>query len=844
MTMRSLCRLLIVTVLACGLLLPVNAKPIVTRGIYTDGRGGAHPWYINEAHQLIWEDRPFVPVGGRFQARSWVSNPTGSDFEADAAALKTLKRCGVTDIYLQPARGGLLSVPPTALQRLIDLLDAEGFTYGISINDAPAELLTGYEIRPGKYRHPVPEGGGLLRFPIRNAVSALYFQVSESGDVITTGKATPVDEGMRVVPSNVPGRNIVFLLPQHVHFNARSIGVPNVWEGFDQYRDDLIALFRKVKLGPGFRFFADPLSSDLRLTDDIDVFVPTNVSFRIEWSEWLGRRHRNIDNLLNAWGVSDRECRDFRDAADLLPLWWGGKGVALLYNPDTEKTYRVNTALSSYWKDLTAFKIESIRRYMNDLATVLKKAVADVPVVYRTTGYSALHTALPANRGFDGIGIEAFGRGSELVTQSAGYAYAHTAEAPKTMWLPVLATGDADPARKVARGYASRAALHADLDWLREIGARGFFVDGVRILDTDRKMYDLSEAEDQLTWLSDYARVLAITGVSGATALPRAVFYPRGLALASVRPLAEGGWWLPTERPHVPYDFGAAGKAYALAEPERGTVYYLWNPSGKRRIRLRIPKAARAPGAPALAWSPSAEGNVKGDILTMTIGPDPVRLINYPSVPVPLDAFKEYLDEGARMVAAMKKAEIPEGARYQLSLVGTERRFNVDNPLQSLMEIQRVVQEMREKLRPYAWIEAERAAAQNFDGVMERLGASGNLVLSTEERPAGAAPANAAYTIQITTPGNYTVWVAASPASLFSLRLNGRPLLDEAVLATPIGSRYADGQLVWQRLGNATLPRGVHTLEVRAETAAKLDVILLTREPFEPDGPNPPALKL
>src|SRR5258708_644701 len=136
--------------LICLWSLAAHAKPIVTRGVFIDGKGAFHSWYINEAHTLVWEEHPFVPVGGRFQVKSWISNPTESDFQTDVEALKRLKRCGVTDIYLQSARGGLLSVPPAAIQKLINVLESEGFTYGISINDVPPELLTGYEVRPGR----------------------------------------------------------------------------------------------------------------------------------------------------------------------------------------------------------------------------------------------------------------------------------------------------------------------------------------------------------------------------------------------------------------------------------------------------------------------------------------------------------------------------------------------------------------------------------------------------------------------------------------------------------------------------------------------------------------------
>ena len=44
-----------------------------TSGAYKDSAGVVHPWSINAAHVLVWDDRPFVPVGGRFQAKSWAS---------------------------------------------------------------------------------------------------------------------------------------------------------------------------------------------------------------------------------------------------------------------------------------------------------------------------------------------------------------------------------------------------------------------------------------------------------------------------------------------------------------------------------------------------------------------------------------------------------------------------------------------------------------------------------------------------------------------------------------------------------------------------------------------------
>lgn len=830
--------------------------PIASRGVYIDSAGERHEWVVTGGHTLLWDGKPFVPVGGLFQVQSWGANTSDADFAADTAALETLKKSGVRDVYLQAPRGGLTRVSPQAIQRVFDLLDREGFTYGLSLNDGPSEVLTGYDVRPGKYRDAAPENGALLRFPVERVASALFFVVGETGGaVITSGEAAVVAEGVRVQVPPVPGRNVVFVLPQIVHFSSATIGFPNVWEGFDGYRDRLISLFRQIKPGKGFRFFLDPLPADLAYPEDAESFVPTGAAFQIEWGEWLSRRYKTVENLQRSWNITDGGVQTFENAAVLIPLWGGGKGVEQLYDRAANRTLRVGTASSSYWRDLDAFKVASLRGYMNDLATALKKAAANVPVVYRSHGYSPLFAELPAKRGFDGIGIDAYGRGTDLVTRSAAYVYAQASEAPKTMWTPVTATSDAKAGEKTAPGYGTRTALHSDLDWLRELGARGFFVDGVRIIDPTRKKLDLSGLPDQLHWLADYGDVLTTTGVrseaSANAATPDLVFFPRGMDAASIRPLRGGGWWLPTDRAGAVYNFGVCGRVYGLRENDGSITYYLWNPLGTREVKLKVPKSVTAPGAPVLKWSSSAGGTERKGILTLMVGTEPVRLFNYPTIPIPLDAFDEAIKEAKPLLAALRKQSGPEGGRYEIAIAEIKQHFNDDNPVTSYAELQQLLNELRDLMRPYSWIEAESAAQHSFDMRANRAGASGangGQVLKVAARAAGARDATALYGVRVKAAGAYNVWVAATPDSLLTFRLDGRPLLDEAIVARPTGAPYSDtggndGGLIWMRLGVANLTVGTHALEMRASGAATVDTILLTRDDFMPSGPNPPPVR-
>lgn len=838
----SLFSLLLLTSLAW--LTPARAGQVMSHGTFQDKDGASHEWSVNAAHTMLWDDKPFVPVGGKFQVQSWSARATEADFQADIAALQLLKESRVTDIYLQPARGGLSSVPPAKIQRLIDYLDKEGFTYGISINDGPTDVLVGYDVRPGKYRQDVPQDGGLIRFPVDTLIGGLYFIVPRNGqDVLKAGEATMVAEGARVTVEPTPGNAIIYLFPRKANFNLSSVGIPNVWDGFDTYRDNLLVQLRQVKFGKGFRFFVDPLPADMQYTDTFNSFLPVGPGFQTEFADWLARKYKSVDSLQTAWRLNERPLKEFREAAEMVPLWGSGKGVEFLYSPTSGLAFRVTSTYSEYWRDLNDFKTRSVRDYMNDLATILKKNVANVPVVYRTSGYSPLLANLPANRGFDGIGIAAYGRGADLVTRYAGYTYAQASEAPKTLWLPIVGTADASPEVKNSAGYASRTVLHQDLDWLREIGARGFYVDSVRTVDPTRKFFDLSAQPEQLKWVADYADVLSAAGVGDLDRVPAAYYYPRaiGIETASVRPLTGGGWWLPSDRPGVPYDFGPSGKAYALAEPEGGITYYLWNPAGRRTIRLKIPKAASAPEAPAIRWSTAAAGVVRKDILTLTIGPDPIRLENYPIIPVPMDAFKELADETDGMLLLLKKQSNMDAGRLDLLLSSLRQRYNPDNPILSITEVLAMRGQVRNLLRPYVWQEAERTS-HTFDAVTLRYGASGNYALLVDPRLPGSPTATASFPITVRAAGTYNVWVACSPNPSLSFRVNGQPMLDEATAPQKVGASYADGALVWYRYGIATLPQGTHNIEIRANAPILLDAILIIPGDFIPNGATQPPV--
>jgi len=837
--------------------------------VYVDAAGNRHAWRINNAHTLMWEDRAFIPVGGLFAVQSWTKSATDADFEADRAALAQLKTHGVTDLIVQSPRGGITAVSPAAIQRVLDVLDAEGFTYGISLNDGPRESLTAYEVRPGAYRQPSPEAGSQVRFPVDNLMSSLYFIVTPDGkDVVASGEAEMVSDGARVsIPANV-GQTISFLVPEKMYVSGPGLRLPNLWDGYDTYRDSVLALFGQVHPGKGLRFFIDPLPENMDLTPEGTRLIPNSPGFVAEWQTYIAHKYRTLQTLDDAWSLTDRDVSSFAMAANLLPLWSGGKGIPLLYDKVTHAQHKTDSTRCAFWNDLRDFMTESVRGYMNGLSAALKRGVADVPVVYRAHGWSPLFSHLPTatDGAFDGIGIVSYGRGRDLITGGAGEVYAQASDAARTLWLPVAATaltegGSAPttaPGAKPEIGYPSRVELVNDLDQLRGIGARGFYLDSLRSLSTSSTPApSLLEAPEQLDWLNGYGQALAAaasragSGNSDLDTLPGVTFFPRGLDMGSVRLLSNGEWWLPIDREAKYYDFGPTVRAYPLLESDGATTYYFWNPEGgTRTIRISMPKASRLPNAPRVSWSTSANGVVKKDILTLTIGPDPIRLMNYPTVPLPLESIEDGYHEGLRMLDILQRQKDLHEGLFRSQLSNAMTKYQTGDPWFGFSLLQKTLLDMRAILRDYAWLEAEGSADypvnQSFDAIEDRPGASSGKVLVVERRPAGMPLATAVYNITVGNSGIYQLWVAASRDAPLTFQLDGQSMLDSGniighVPSTP-GAIYANDSLAWIHMGAVNLPKGTHLLEMRASGPAVVDTILLYKGDFVPNGATPPPV--
>ena len=820
---------------------PVGPPPVLLKpeagGTYVDSAGKGHPWAVGQGHVMTWDGLPYLPVGATVTPASWAAGAGDADWAADKIALDALAKGGVRDVLLTAGARGLTHVSSAAVQRVLDYLDSKNISYGLKIADFPKDPLMGYVVKPAAYRNPSPAVNGPTRFNhIPDLMDAFYLLVSASdGEIEANGDAQVANGNVAVVTPR-PGEgdvdDVMLLYPRRLYLpGTPESRLPDLWQGYDEYRDRLLTFFGRVKLGPGFRFFVDPLTGSIGLDGEVDNVIPTSDGFRLDFEAWLNRKYsHNVDDLNKGWGIKERDLPDFATAARCLPLWSGSKGVPAVWDPVKKVPYAVLNKPyigGHVWDDFQQFRLESVRGYMNSLAGVLKKNVANVPVVYGWGGRSPLFTNPDTKGGFDGLAV--------TNTDAAVYAFAQAEDTPRTTWL--LSAGS--------------TPLTASWDTLKALGLGGYFAPAAN--------------PAAIRQLGQYAASLSFETPGGGV-VPRVLRYPAGVTNvgASLQQLPGGVWWLPSYRAGALFSgndvftLGPLVRGYRLNDPDGGrTKFVIWSPNGAL-TRASFPFPKDSPAVITDAAGVPLDIKKKGDVWTVPLSAAPIVISRVSSVPLPVDAAEAADKEVVRLIKVAKEQGLNVDQFQQ-------REFQAKNTIPDTAQnadirynmLARLVGSLAAALQPYLWIEGEQAASYTFDSLVSDSEASGGsyLSLDTDRQPSTSGESGGGYQadwkFQVSAAGTYSLWAATTSlpdSSPFTYTLDdgGANLPQNA----PEGGIYA-GRFVWSQIGTVSLSRGPHklALNVTAPRARdgryvlSVDTLCLSRTPFHPNGTEPPAIE-
>ncbi len=829
--------------LVCGLLTlaciigEASAAGVVklkTSGTYLDSSGGQHAWAINDSHTLLWNGKPYVPVGTVFRPNSAQPGSTEQDLESDKAALQTLKSKGITDIIIIPI-APITTVDPASFQRLIDYLDSEGFCYGLTFKDGPADPLRGYVISPSRYRleGPNPETKFVYNWP--DVDSAIYVIARKSDSSIKSLGGAVVSGGKVTIslPEPLGPGEVLIAYPRKVFKRAAEGGFGDLWSGFGEYRDRLLAFFKNIKFGPGLRFFLDPFVCRPNLATEISEFLPDSAGFRLGLEAYLTRKYTHEGGVNTAWGFVEL-VDSIQEASRVVPLWAQGRGLAYAYDRTTAKLYSVNALSSQLWSDVANHRDASLQEHMNAIADVLRRHVADVPVIFTCEQFHRVYANPYGMGGYDGLAAAACGPSEAAVVTALGPAYALAEESAKTTWFFSVLSSRCDELQA--------DSLAGELDLLREIGCKGFFVDTACSDDSlsQDDGYHISHdiSVSTMNSLAEYKKKLNLDAL--ADFKPTVVSYPTvPMVGAQVKRLAKNTWWLPSLRVGTTSYIGDGLFAYSFVGEDKT---YLWSSIGSQTITLKsgptgYPRV-EFPERAAISKKRSGQFTVTlTDIPIILDGMDLKLVFPYETAQTEIQRLADAIIEADKAGYDVKNAR----AALENAKVVIEK----GSPLTAYGMAQQNLLELLKLLGGDLWIEGEAPLAHSFDGVSACQAASCNLVLlvdTNEDPPMSSYATTFAFDAPLTS--SYEIWLAATPpteGSRTSFSVDDGNWLP--VDATGNVSKYAPG-LAWYKIGTINLTAGRHTISLRVDgrrTSDKryyfaVDALVLSPKGFKPNG--------
>lgn len=755
---------------------PAAARPEPAKGA----------WTISPQRSVFWSGVEHIPIG--------------ACLPADLAKIKEAQAAGVTDFVIEVTLDG------PSWEPLVQALEAGGSRYFLRIAD-PGPSPKVWAVEPGAYRQQMSDRRSFdLQIP--GAESALAALVNRrSGDVRWNQRVQAKADRITFSADAYGLESVLLLYP-----NLRDASLPDFWDGWDQHRDSLLRSVSSAKLGAGFRGMIDPIGAVASFPSEQNSIVPSSEMFRLELEQLLQVRHGTIDKALDAWALRASDIRTFKRLSRLIPLWSGRRGVSGLYDPVLDRVHIAESGRSTAWKDIRDAASETMHRRVNRLVTALQ-SLFDAPVIQTFTGWQGPWTR--SSTALHGLCLQMDSGDPSQGAAKTGRAAGALSSWIKPGMMTALVSLPSDPSQ--------RQPVEKTVQEGMSLGVSGWFFRPGRPEDLAEIATASRTAERLWAGFGATVRILPFPESARGAAQPQQ--------------LASSIWWAPGpgtgER--LSLEMGVEGYRY-----QSGTDKFiaLWaNEPKMLRFRANDPKKLLFE---TLDGSPPAVRLRGKKELEITLGRLPILIRDPEEIPAPMDSFAL---AGARIKALMDNfdSQVDVGGQTSNVLADCLRGFD-SQPGGSLVKALDLLRVVGPRVAPYSWTEAENVTEQTFSDIEDSVGASRGKVLSATSR-LGTQEFALSYGTRIRKPGLHDIWVAGrftpKQFSAMSLVIGGTEVVPEGRLVQLFGS-----DLAWHRLGAIDLQPGVTqvklTLKLPAGESALLDVVLLTPQPFAPNGPIPP----
>jgi hypothetical protein len=761
------------------------------------------------------------------------------DYQPNAfvVQLSQLKSLGVGQVVVR-----LTDLPtPQQWQAMLDALDRSELEWWLSLANMPR--THGWVVLPERYR-------------LRGTEQGVYTVEIPAADQ-TLLALSPYDQPMlsMLMPLTLSGGRAALALGNTatsvlLFYPRITDAIPDLWEGWDRYRDALCAMLLLRKPAGKFRGWLIESGWDAQSA----AAFPDTPQFRAEWLGFLKQRYGEVTELERAWDLS-ASLKRYEQAASLIPLWHSERGLPVLASLEAmdalvpaeqnaprsdKKSWEVDPRNCRFWDDYSDFLAERWRTLLKGLRQTLLHFTPDAE--FQVAQPMPDSTDLPVP--------------DPLRDPMLPFGY-HLPATQRSEWRTFLILESArSPLRLVMLDWQGEPVERAGLvqELAREMGV---FTIIWRVRDLN------TLPQESWQWLRAADR-----DPSSPTFIP----FPISLwGVTSVQKLPMG-WWLPSESSNrlqplfwgfEPFAFSRTIEVQQLDKEGKPTTaqtieLYLWTAGEEREVRLR-----RFDQAPLEAVKLNGETvplSVRGDTVRLRVGSVPVRVRGFETLPL----CESVVDEWSQRVAELLKrgtsaAQDTQVLRFVFDgALSTYRRDRV----QGFPLVRNAWLDIESAFRPYRLIEAERATEQTFGTVRRDLSASGGatLWLHTPLKPIGNGY-YASYALNIRTEGSYNLYLACrlpatpdQPSDTIEWQIvrGGEEASPIARGVAPLDaeravSRYSD-RFVWLPLGNATLPAGDYILQLRYVPSAERrafyaewDMLLVAPPGIVPRSVLPPA---
>ncbi len=674
-------------------------------------------------------------------------------------------------------------------QMLVDTLESSGMEWWLCLEGLPR--CDGWLCAPDQFRlQGNSEGVYSVQLPPDTPHTLLALSPADSPHLQALYQLN-LGAGRAVFAQSDTDQSVLLLYPY-----LRKV-MPDLWEGWNRYRDRLFAILKARPPKQGFKGW---LIASEWTSLSLAVFPESQLA-RAEWQAFLKTRYPEIVDLENAWNISGA-FKDHAHASELIPLWRGLRGLPFLVSPkDPNITFEVETRRSRFWNDYQHFLATRWQSLVNALQTALHAHTPDAQLL-------VLHKPSESE-------LEPFPQGVQNALFLPRSSLAHWQTS-----LVLSAFQATRGAQRLSLVCIEGADLTPERATLVQRTAREL---GIPLL------FWQMPAEPALS--HEWWQTVQQNDTPPET--PQFIPFPRALwGLTSIQKFRTG-WWIPLD-PAEGYNLLAWGfeiggfwrvvevqqldrEGNLVATPQ--VELYLWSVEGEQEIVLR--RLDRNPLSAIDLNGQEVRLNVRGDTVRFTLGTTPIRIRGFAMLPYCESAI-EHWSQRVQELFKRTGSQLPEALKFRWENAQTVYRRDRE---QGFAQIRSAWLEIERAYQPYRWLEVENATVRTVGMARPDPALSGGAswVVDTLLPPPEFL---VRYKVRLRVAGAHTLWLSLRiPPSGNGGTVEWQLVRETESEQTPVQgtaelkeeravARYAD-QFAWIPLGSFSAQPGDYLLTLR-----------------------------